>query len=54
MFRKFLFVLSLIVVLSLAGKAPAQDADVLIRNPDAAMPMIDGVMDDAWSYATEQ
>ena len=54
MYRKLLYVLSLSVVLSLAGKAPAQDADVLIRNPDVGMPVIDGVMDEAWSYATEQ
>ncbi len=54
MYQKLLYVLSIIVVLSLAGKAPAQDADVLIRNPDVGMPVIDGVIDDPWSYATEQ
>jgi len=54
MCRKLLFVLSLTVVLSLVGKAPAQDADVLIRSPDLAMPAIDGVMEEVWSYSTEQ
>src|SRR4030042_1901588 len=53
MFKKLLYVMSLVVMLSLAGKALAQDADVLIRNPDLAMPVIDGVMDEAWSYAIE-
>ncbi|MBN2313124.1 MAG: CBM9 family sugar-binding protein [Sedimentisphaerales bacterium] len=54
MYRQLLFVLSLVVVLSLMGKAPAQDTDVLIRNPDIGMPVIDGVIDEPWSYATEQ
>jgi len=54
MCRKLLCVLSFVVVLSLAGEAPAQDVDVLIRNPDVGMPVIDGVMDEVWSYATEQ
>lgn len=54
MYRKLLYLLSLVLVLSLAGKAPAQEADVLIRNPDVGMPVIDGVIDDPWSYATEQ
>jgi len=54
MYRKLFFALSLVIVLSLVGMAPAQDADVLIRNPDTGMPTIDGVIDEPWSYATEQ
>ncbi len=54
MYRKLLYVLSLIIVLFLAGKVLATDVDVLIHNPDIGMPVIDGVMDDPWSYATEQ
>jgi len=54
MFRKLIYVCSLIFVLSLISTSPAQEADVLIRNPDAAMPIIDGIVDDIWSLSTEQ
>ena len=52
MLRKLIYVISLIFILSLISTSSAQD--VLIRNPDAAMPVIDGVVDDVWSLATEQ
>ena len=54
MFKKLTFLLLPVLMLSLMSVSPAQDADVLIRNPDAAMPIIDGVVDDVWSLATEQ
>ncbi|TSA52609.1 MAG: hypothetical protein D4R45_06790, partial [Planctomycetaceae bacterium] len=41
-------------VIRLAGKAPAQDSDLLIRSPDAAMPVLEGVVDKVWSFSTEQ
>jgi hypothetical protein len=46
---------SFVLVLSLAVAAGAQDeADLILRSPDLAMPAIDGVVDDVWSTATEQ
>ena len=54
MCRKLLYLLSLLAVLSLAGKTTAQNPDVLIRNPDMAMPVLDGVVDEVWSLSTEQ
>ena len=52
MFKKSILVFPLVFVLSLAIRAPAQD--VLIRNPDTAMPVIDGVMDEVWLFSSEQ
>ena len=54
MCRKLLYLLSLLAVLSLAGKTTAQNPDVLIRSPDMAMPVLDGVVDEVWSLSTEQ
>jgi len=54
MFKKLIYLLSLLFVLSLISTSSAQDADVLIRNPDSAMPVIDGVVDDIWSLSSEQ
>ncbi len=54
MFRKLIYLFSFVLVLSLVGSAPAQEPDILIRSPDLAMPVIDGVVDDVWSIATEQ
>jgi len=54
MFRKLIYVFFLIFVLSLISTSSAQEADVLIRNPDSAMPVIDGVVDDIWSLSSEQ
>jgi len=42
------------LVLTLVGRAPAQEADVLLRSPDMSMPVMDGVVDDVWSVSTEQ
>jgi hypothetical protein len=52
MYKNLTFLLFL--MLGLVCISSAQDADVLIRNPDAAMPVIDGVVDDIWSMASEQ
>ncbi len=54
MSKKLLYVFSIVLVLSLVGRVSAQEADVIIRSPDAAMPFIDGVVDDVWSVSTEQ
>jgi hypothetical protein len=45
---------SFVLVLSLVSSASAQEPDILLRSPDLAMPVIDGVVDDVWSIATEQ
>jgi len=52
MFRKYIFVFSLVFILVLVVKVPAQD--VLIRNPDTDMPVIDGVIDEVWFFSSEQ
>ena len=54
MSKKLIYLISFVLVLSLVGRAPAQEPDILIRSPDLAMPVIDGVVDDVWSIATEQ
>jgi hypothetical protein len=54
MYKKLIWGVSVVLAMSLVGRAPAQDADVLIRSPDAAMPVIDGVVDNVWSFSTEQ
>ncbi len=55
MFRKLIYLFYFVLVLSVAGAATAQEeVDILIRSPDLAMPVIDGVIDDVWSVATEQ
>jgi endo-1,4-beta-xylanase len=49
--RVFTFVLLLMMV----GMVSAQEEiDLLLRSPDLAMPVIDGVIDDVWSVASEQ
>ncbi len=52
--RKMIYLFSFVLVLSLVGSASAQEPDILIRSPDLAMPVIDGVVDDVWSIATER
>lgn len=37
-----------------AEPEPSADADVLVRSPNSAMPVIDGVVDAVWSLSTEQ
>jgi hypothetical protein len=54
MCRKLIYLFSFVLVLSLVGSVAAQEEDILIRSPDLAMPVIDGVVDDVWSVATEQ
>jgi len=54
MWNKLIYLISFVLVLSLVGRAPAQEPDILIRSPDLATPVIDGVVDDVWSIATEQ
>jgi hypothetical protein len=52
MFRQLF---SFVLVLSLVGTVAAQEEiDLILRSPDLAMPVIDGVIDDVWSVATEQ
>jgi hypothetical protein len=52
MFRKLS---SFVLVLCLVGSVVAQEeVDIIIRMPDLAMPIIDGVVDDVWSVASEQ
>jgi hypothetical protein len=50
MFRK-IFVFSLVFVLSLVSRVPAQD--VVIPSP-GAMPVLDGRIDEVWFFSTEQ
>jgi hypothetical protein len=55
MFRRVFCLFSFVLMLSLAGGVAAQEeVDLIIRSPDLAMPIIDGVIDDVWSVATEQ
>jgi len=54
MSKKLIYLVSFILLLGLVSRVSAQEADVLIRSPDAAMPIIDGVVDDVWSASTEQ
>ena len=51
MFRKLIFVSSLIFVLSLVSGVPAQD--VVIPSP-GTMPKLDGNIDEVWFFSTEQ
>ena len=46
MCRKMIYFLPFVLVLSLAGTATAQEVDLIIRSPDQAMPVIDGVIED--------
>jgi endo-1,4-beta-xylanase len=48
------YLFSFVLVLNLVGMVSAQEPDILIRSPDLAMPVIDAVVDDVWSVATEQ
>ncbi len=55
MFRKIFYLFSFVLVLSLVGTVAAQEeVDIILRSPDLAMPIIDGVVDDVWSVASEQ
>jgi len=54
MCRKMFYLLSFVLVLNLVCMVSAQEPDILIRSPDLAMPVIDGVVDDVWSLSTEQ
>jgi hypothetical protein len=54
MCRKLIYLFSFVLVLNMIGMVSAQDPDILIRSPDLAMPVIDAVIDDVWSVATEQ
>ncbi|MBN2317089.1 MAG: hypothetical protein JXM79_24390 [Sedimentisphaerales bacterium] len=54
MCKKLVYILSIVMVLGLVGNVPAQEVEVIIRNPDMAMPVLDGVVDEVWSLATEQ
>jgi hypothetical protein len=51
MFRKLIFVFSLVFVLSLVSGVSAQD--VVIPSP-GAMPVLDGRIDEVWFFSTEQ
>ena len=51
MFRKLIYLFSLVFVLSLVGRVPAQDA--VIPSP-GAMPKLDGMIDQTWFFSTEQ
>ncbi len=51
MFRKLIFVFSLVFVLSLVSGILAQD--VVITSP-GAMPVLDGRIDEVWFFSTEQ
>ena len=51
MFRKLIFVLSLVFMLSLVSRVPAQD--VVIPSP-GSMPVLDGRIDEVWFFSTEQ
>jgi len=55
MCRKLMYLTSFALVLSLVSRVPAQDtADVLIHYPYISIPVIDGFVDDVWSFSTEQ
>ncbi|UCH70826.1 MAG: CBM9 family sugar-binding protein, partial [Candidatus Bathyarchaeota archaeon] len=55
MCRKLIYLTSFVSVLSLISSVPAQDtADVLIRYPYTSIPVLDGVVDEVWSFSTEQ
>jgi hypothetical protein len=48
MFRKIFYLFSFVLVLSLVGTVAAQEeVDIILRSPDLAMPIIDGVVDDS-------
>ena len=51
MFRKLIYLFSLVFVLSSVGTVPAQD--VVIPSP-GAMPKLDGIIDQVWFFSTEQ
>jgi len=51
MFRRLICLFALVLVLSLTSGAPAQD--VVIPSP-GAMPKLDGKIDEAWFFSTEQ
>ena len=49
MFRKLIYLFSLVFVLSLVGGVPAQD--VVIPSP-GTMPVLDGNIDQVWFFST--
>ena len=51
MFRKLIYLFSLVFLLSLVSGVPAQD--VLIPSP-GTMPVLDGIVDEVWFFSTEQ
>ena len=54
MCRKLMYFISLVLIFTLAGGISAQDANVNIRPLDEPGPVLDGVMDEVWSFSTEQ
>ena len=52
MYKKLNFLLLPVLILCLVNTALTQD--VLIRNPDMAMPVIDGIVDEVWLFSSEQ
>ncbi|MHC4259765.1 MAG: hypothetical protein ACYSTF_05060 [Planctomycetota bacterium] len=51
MFRRLICLFALVLVLGVAGGVPAQD--VVIPSP-GTMPKLDGRIDEAWLFSTEQ
>ena len=56
MSKKLVCLLSLVLVLAFAGIASAvnPDADIDIPSPEGDSPVIDGIIDDVWSLASQQ
>jgi len=56
MYKKLICLVSFILVLAFAGIASAvnPDADIDIPSPEGDSPVIDGVIDDVWSLASQQ
>jgi len=54
MCRKFIYLISFALVLSLAGYASAAEADIEIPSVGYPKPVLDGVMDNVWLLSTEQ
>jgi len=52
MYKKLNSLLLPVLILCLVNTALTQD--VLIRNPDMAMPVIDGIVDEVWLFSSEQ
>ena len=54
MFRKSIYLVSLIIALSLAGYLSAAEVDAEIPQIGFPKPILDGVMDDVWLFSIEQ